>query len=547
MPFLSTPSFDLSAGAEPTLGPRPPPPPPPPAAPPSQPQVPEAAARRLREAEERLREAIQELHQSHGRDEEAAKGGGWGCCVHQGESCAAHAAGNLCQTFLLSYGVRVGIGILLRAFKLARRRSYASLLDLKQLVSEKDLIVREEACRVGLLFGGFTGSYHALRCFLRRFRKKETPFNAILSGSVAGLAILALDDSSRRRTLSLYLLARLAQCAYNSAKSKNRFHFWGSHWRHGDALLFSVASAQIMYAFVMRPESLPKSYRDFIQKTGPVAEPVYKAVRDSCRGGHVDLIGLSAYFANKKNSNLINLTRSPSIIPCSVIHPDRASCLAHNVTVTSSTFKKTFPLYFSLTFVPFVVLRLQKFLESPAATCWRALVGAVRSTTFLSAFVTLFQSAICLHRKVASKDHKLVYWFGGLLSGLSILLENKARRAELALYVLPRAGESLWYILINRHLLPNIKNAEVGLFCMYMGGIMYFLEYEPDTMAPFLRGLIRRFLASKITNPSPPPNRNTSYSYLQTLNVLEQSKTHPTPENGLPTSETYTLESIPGL
>lgn len=364
---------------------------------------------------------------------------------------------------------------------------------------------------------------------------------------MAGLAILALDDSSRRRTLSLYLLARLAQCAYNSAKSKNRFHFWGSHWRHGDALLFSLASAQIMYAFVMRPESLPKSYRDFIQKTGPVAEPVFKAVRDSCRDGHVDLVGLSAFLANKKNLNLMNLTKNPSIIPCSVIHPDRASCLAHNVTVTSSTFKKTFPLYFSLTFVPFVVLRLQKFLESPAATSWRALVGAVRSTTFLSAFVTLFQSAICLHRKVASKDHKLVYWFGGLISGLSILLENKARRAELALYVLPRAGESLWYILINRHLLPNIKNAEVALFCMCMGGIMYFLEYEPDTMAPFLRGLIRRFLASKITNPSPPPNRNASYSYLQTLNVLEQPKMQPSPENGLPTSETYTLESIPGL
>lgn len=109
----------------------------------------------------------------------------------------------------------------------------------------------------------------------------------------------------------------------------------------------------------MRPESLPKSYQDFIQKTGPVAEPVYKAVRDCCRGGHVDLIGLSAYLANK-NSNLINLTKSPPIIPCSVIHPDRASCLAHNVSVSSSTFKKTFPLYFSLTFVPFVVLRLQK-------------------------------------------------------------------------------------------------------------------------------------------------------------------------------------------
>ncbi|CAD6223740.1 unnamed protein product [Miscanthus lutarioriparius] len=554
MPFLSTPSFDLSAGAEPTLGPRPAVPPPPPTAAAhqhQQPPVSEAAARRLREAEERLREAIEELHRHQG-------GGGKGegdeqlegerGCGHDGESCAAHAAGNLCQSFLLSYGVRVGIGILLRAFKLVRRRSYGSLLDLKQLVSEKDLIVREEACRVGLLFGGFTGSYHALRCFLRRFRKKETPYNAILAGSVAGLAILALDDSSRRRTLSLYLLARLAQCAYNSAKSKNKFHFWGSHWRHGDALLFSLACAQVMYAFVMRPESLPKSYQEFILKTGPVAEPVYKVVRECCRGGPVDLTALSAYLSNKPNLDLINLTTNPSIIPCSVIHPDRASCLAQNINVVSSTFKKTFPLYFSLTFVPFVVLHLQKFLESPTATCWRALVGAVRSTTFLSAFVTIFQAAICLHRKVANKDHKLVYWFAGLMSGLSILLEKKARRAELALYVLPRAGDSLWYILINRHLLPNIKNAEVALFCMCMGGIMYFLEYEPDTMAPFLRGLIRRFLASKISNPSPlPPNRNASYSYLQTLHALEQSRTQPGVDNGLTTSEKYNLESIPGL
>lgn len=552
MPFLSTPSFDLSAGAEPTLGPRSAAPPPPPtAAAHHQPPVSEAAARRLREAEERLREAIEELHRHQGGgvkgDGDEQREGERGC-GHDGESCAAHAAGNLCQSFLLSYGVRVGIGILLRAFKLVRRRSYGSLLDLKQLVSEKDLIVREEACRVGLLFGGFTGSYHALRCFLRRFRKKETPFNAILAGSVAGLAILALDDSSRRRTLSLYLLARLAQCAYNSAKSKNKFHFWGSHWRHGDALLFSLACAQVMYAFVMRPESLPKSYQEFILKTGPVAEPVYKVVKECCRGGPVDLTALSAHLSNKRNPDLINLTTNPSIIPCSVIHTDRASCLAQNVNVVSSTFKKTFPLYFSLTFVPFVVLRLQKFLESPTTTCWRALVGAVRSTTFLSAFVTVFQAAICLHRKVANKDHKLVYWFAGLMSGLSILLEKKARRAELALYVLPRAGDSLWYILINRHLLPNIKNAEVALFCMCMGGIMYFLEYEPDTMAPFLRGLIRRFLASKISNPSPPPpNRNASYSYLQTLNALEQSRTQPGVDNGLTTSEKYNLESIPGL
>ncbi|KAH6773834.1 Mitochondrial import inner membrane translocase subunit Tim17/Tim22/Tim23 family protein [Perilla frutescens var. hirtella] len=503
----------------------------------------EAAERRLREAEQRLKEAIEELQ----RRQRGPPGDLHPPCDHADESCVAHAVGNLCQSFLLSYGIRVGIGILLRAFKLARLKSYSSLLDIKQLVSEKDLIVREEACRIGLLFGGFTGSYHALRCLLRKLRKKETPVNAILAGAVSGLSILALDDSSRRRTLALYLLARLAQCSYNSAKSKNKFHLWGSHWNHGDTLLFAIACAQVMYSFVMRPESLPKSYQDFIQKTGPVAAPVYRAVRDCCRGSPVDIASLSAYLSGRTSNN-VKLDMFPEIIPCSIIHPDTNSCLAHNANAAKATFRKTFPLYFSLTFVPFVVLRLQKFMDAPVRTCRHAVTNAVRSTSFLSAFVGIFQGVICLHRKVALKDHKLVYWLAGGLSALSVLLEKKARRGELALYVLPRAGESLWYILVNRRLLPDIKNAEVALFCACMGGIMYYLEQEPDTMAPFLRGLIRRFLASRISNPGPSAGRSASYSYLQTLDAMKKpEEVLDNREDGTTSSEKYNLESIPGL
>ncbi|KAG8381053.1 hypothetical protein BUALT_Bualt06G0082000 [Buddleja alternifolia] len=503
----------------------------------------EAAERRLREAEERLKEAMEELQ----RRQRGPPGEVQPPCDHADESCVAHAVGNLCQSFLLSYGIRVGIGILLRAFKLARLKSYSSLLDLKQLVSEKDLIVREEACRIGLLFGGFTGSYHALRCLLRKLRKKETPVNAILAGAVSGLSILALEDSSRRRTLALYLLARLGQCAYNSAKSKNKFHLWGSHWSHGDTLLFAFACAQVMYSFVMRPESLPKSYQEFIQKTGPVAAPVYKAVRDCCRDSPVDVASLSAYLSSRKGANGVKLEEFPDIIPCSMIHPDTNSCMVHNANAAAATFRKTFPLYFSLTYVPFVVLRMQKFMDSPVGTSWHAVTGAIRSTTFLSAFVGIFQGVICLHRKVALKDHKLVYWLAGGMSALSVLLEKKARRGELALYVLPRAADSLWYILVNRHLLPHIKNAEVALFCACMGGIMYYLEHEPDTMAPFLRGLIRRFLASRINNPGPSSSRSASYAYLQTLDAMKKPQVQDNREDESSSSGKYNLESIPGL
>ena len=93
------------------------------------------AERRLREAEERLRDAIEELQRRQRRAASHAQQhrhvDSPPCDHGPDESCLAHAIGNLCLTFLLSYGVRVGIGILLLAFKLVGGQSYSSLLDLK--------------------------------------------------------------------------------------------------------------------------------------------------------------------------------------------------------------------------------------------------------------------------------------------------------------------------------------------------------------------------------------------------------------------------------
>lgn len=102
-------------------------------------------------------------------------------------------------------------------------------------------------------------------------------------------------------------------------------------------------------------------------------------------------------------------------------------------------------------------------------------------------------------------------------------------------------------LMIFSVLNPVLSLVQVLLFCMCMGGIMYYLEHEPDTMAPFLRGLIRRFLASRISNPSPPPNRNASYTYLQTLDVMNKPKLQENHGAKASPSAKYNLESIPGL
>lgn len=92
------------------------------------------ADRRLQEAEERFRDAVEELRRIHStkNTETLFQSGRHPLCQH-GDSCVANAVGSLCQSFLLAYGVRVGIGVLLRAFKLARKRPYHSFLDLKVL------------------------------------------------------------------------------------------------------------------------------------------------------------------------------------------------------------------------------------------------------------------------------------------------------------------------------------------------------------------------------------------------------------------------------
>lgn len=88
---------------------------------------------------------------------------------------------------------------------------------------------------------------------------------------------------------------------------------------------------------------------------------------------------------------------------------------------------------------------------------------------------------------------------------------------------------------------------QVALFCACMGGVMYYLEHEPDTMAPFLRGLIRRFLASRISNPGPSSSRSASYTYLQSLDAIQKPKLLEIREGEVSSSEKYNLEFIPGL
>ncbi|GAB9469595.1 hypothetical protein Gpo141_00006869 [Globisporangium polare] len=421
------------------------------------------------------------------------------------------------SNFLLAYNTRAGIGVLLRIFKFLLKRNFRAVFDLKQLLDEKHLSFRVDAVSFGLFLGWFTGGYRGLRALAPVLLKKyfawkqqqevtsQTPeqqqqriekISALVSGAIAGCALMFVN-AKRRRSFALYALTRALQCGYNTAKRNDYWHFWGSDWKFGDVLLFGVSSAQIMYAYVMRPNTLPPEYFRFIQTTGPVELEALTLVQQSNRHVPIDQKLLWSLIRRKDMKVHFSIPdQVGTAIPCGLLHCGAESCTMGAVKCFRRAFVKAFPLYLSLFIVPSVVIHFKKFLAHPVRTLSYAVLGATRSNTFMASFVTAYLALVCTHRKLFTGDHRIVYYLAGLGASTTILLEPKSRRSELALYALPRAIDSLFLILRDRKIFTGFRHGEVALFSGSMAFMMYCYEHEKESMSPFLFNIMRRFLAT---------------------------------------------------
>ena len=61
-----------------------------------------------------------------------------------------------------------------------------------------------------------------------------------------------------------------------------------------------------------------------------------------------------------------------------------------------------------------MVLNLKRAAKAPLTTGGHALLGALRSTSFLAGFVALYQATVGAHRKlVKGSDSKFLYYVAG--------------------------------------------------------------------------------------------------------------------------------------
>ncbi|KAI6097507.1 hypothetical protein F5141DRAFT_1148941 [Pisolithus sp. B1] len=359
----------------------------------------------------------------------------------------------------------------------------------------------------------FSLSAHAQEVWVR---KRSHRWHAALAGALAGSLAVMFEKRSRRIAIAQQLFVRGLQGSYNAFTSKSGFHI-----PHGEALLFCICCTQIVHALFCRPDTLARSYEIWLSNASGASRQAIKMVRDMNSNGTFDVQDIDKIL---QRSDLIPANRTALLAakalatgeppdfglypPCNAIHPWVDSCLSVPIPRLMTVFEWAFPIYGALHFLPMMLFKRRAFLSRPTHMLGKAGIGTIRSSAFLAAFVASFQSWVCLKHYIyevlsSQKTFRLPksiinffvskysYALGGFLGALSLFIEERRRRGELAMYALPKAMESAWLTARGKGWVFRTGSAgEALLTAVAMGMVMSIYQNDPQ----HLSGLVRRIL-----------------------------------------------------
>lgn len=260
--------------------------------------------------------------------------------------------------------------------------------------------------------------------------------------------------------LTLFAFVRAADIVvsllWSSRPDTNRASIFLS--KNSSSILFAISSATIMNTFFYHPSQLPYTYVQWIDRIAELDERLLHTLQQARYGNFVygKETGMGPLLGSLcKDIGLPEVLGDPVKtipIPCEVVHQGCGpSCELHALWRFRRSFVRALGVYGPLqTFLLFRSFRNPRSARIDAVI--KVALDTARSSAFLGGFVALFYYGVCLTRtrigpKVFSSntatpqmyDSGLCIAGGCLLCGWSILFEAARRRAELMLFVLPRA------------------------------------------------------------------------------------------------------------
>ncbi|KAH8705712.1 integral membrane protein [Talaromyces proteolyticus] len=282
----------------------------------------------------------------------------------------------------------------------------------------------------------------------------------------AGLGHKRADLAGKTLDLTLFSFTRAASvvvyAAWNAWSSRrntrgNQSRMAGFVAHFADTGVFAGSAAVVMWAWFYAPERLPRSYAKWIGQAASVDTRLIEALRRVRRG-------IFVYGKDTGQAPLLEPMckeygwpiewgdpAKTIPIPCEMVHMGCGpSCEWHAVSRFARAFKFSLMTYLPLQ----LLLRVRS--RQTGATITRAVKDALRSSSFLSLFISLFYYSVCLARtrlgpKIFNRktvtpmmwDAGLCVGAGCFMCGWSILAENPAKRQEVAFFVAPRAAATL--------------------------------------------------------------------------------------------------------
>ncbi|KAF7344435.1 hypothetical protein MSAN_01924700 [Mycena sanguinolenta] len=359
-------------------------------------------------------------------------------------------------------------------------------------------LIRRRAPRLSL-------SAHARMILVRKPTRR---WMSALAGAISGGLAILWEKRSRRVVIAQQVFVRGLQGSYNFHSEQLGFSI-----PYGDVLVFSLACGQIMYAFFLRPDSLPRSYVGWIQEASKASPHSFVLNRKAVYEHVIDIPSLDRLIERPDITpgNLTSLRHLreralagaadlPRYVPCAGLHPMADSCKTVAVTRFFEVARWMLPIYTALHFVPSLLLRWRSFRTDPASFLTRVGVGSLRSSAFLGAFVIICEGVLCSKHKLyewimaaptSSPLRKLLpqgfvdlliskgtWWLSGFATGLALFIEDRRRRAELAMYVLPKGLESLWVVARGHGLIWHTGNWGEGVLAG-VGMAMVMVRFLP--------------------------------------------------------------------
>ncbi|KAF9425328.1 hypothetical protein BGZ76_003318 [Entomortierella beljakovae] len=347
-------------------------------------------------------------------------------------------------------------------------------------------------------------------------RQRITTLSSFLSSAVAVIFMHRYRQRHATIDYSLFAVVRALDVFGHVAVSKQ----WGPNWlrSYGSLTVFVLSCTEIMFSWLYEPERLPGPYAFWITKMARMDKRLLGALR----AVRLNLIKYGQSNTPEMRNMIMSLCDDLKLdpllgdvniqqkIPCLVVHQNVAhSCEAHAGYRWIQGFLVSSGIYLPVHLLPAVInpkAFLKKLKEDPVKTITSTLLSAARSSAFLASYIALIWYGICFWRSrllpfvalLRGKqfsgnfiDNIYGSLLGSFMCGFSVQIEKPHRRAEMALYVLPRAMYAMWSRIMGGRLSGRAEsNGEVLMYAASMSVLLTGMMWKRDMVRPSMQGLL---------------------------------------------------------